>query len=321
MVAAAKKTPRASVVIRAYNEEAHIGRLLAGIVKQDWEETEIILVDSGSSDATLQIASRYPVRVVTISPQEFTFGRSLNTGIRGASGEYIVTVSAHCYPVYPDWLSRLLAPFEDPQVALSYGKQRGGETNQYSEHQWFRHYFPEASVPRQGHAYCHNANAAIRRELWEQHPFNENLTGLEDLAWGSWAFEQGYAISYAAEAEVIHLHDEGPGQVYNRYKREAVAMKQILPNSRFNLWHFFSLTGRNIIADWQQARRERVFWKQAVGVVWFRVMQYWGTLQGYAYSGKIDAQLHQQFYYPPEILSEKRPAQRRVEPIDYGSAE
>jgi hypothetical protein len=46
--------------------------------------------------------------------------------------------------------------------------------------------------------------------MWEQQPYNENLTGLEDLAWGSWAFEQGYAIAYIVEAEVVHLHDETP---------------------------------------------------------------------------------------------------------------
>lgn len=313
-------TPKASIVIRAYNEEAHIGRLLEGIISQKFTDSEIILVDSGSTDATVRIASRYPVRVVSIDPEDFTFGRSLNTGIAAASGEFIVIISAHCFPLRPDWLPHLLAPFADPEVALSYGRQRGGETNQYSEHQWFRFYFPAVSVPRQDNPYCHNANAAIRRSLWEGHNYNENLTGLEDLAWGSWAFEQGHAISYAAEAEVVHLHDETPRQVYNRYRREAVAMKQILPKSRFTLRHFISLAGRKALSDLRQALREGVFWKALHGVLWFRAAQYWGTFQGYRYSGKIDAQLHQQFYYPPGILSEKRPAGRRTKPVDYGSA-
>ncbi len=308
---------RCSIVIRAYNEEKHLGRLLTGIMRQNLAEKEIILVDSGSSDRTLEIAAQYPLKLVQINPQEFTFGRSLNRGIAAAQGEFIAIISAHCFPVYPDWLDQLIAPFTDPQVAVSYGKQRGGETNQYSEHQWFKQYFPDHSIARQAHPYCHNANAAIRRSLWLEHPYNENITGLEDLAWGSWAFEQGYAIAYAAEAEIIHLHDENPAQAYNRYRREAIAMKQLLPKSRFSLWNFLRLTSTTILSDLAQARREGVLRKRFASILWFRIMQYWGTFMGYRYSGKVDAQLHQQFYYPPGILSEKKPAQRGVQPIEY----
>ncbi len=306
-----------SIVVRAYNEEEHIGRLLTGIMQQTLKDFEIILVDSGSTDGTMKIASQYPVRVINISPKEFTFGRALNRGIEAAQGEFIVITSAHCYPMYPDWLEQLLSPFRDSDVAVSYGKQRGDDSNHYSEHQWFRQYFPEVSIPRQGHPYCHNANAAIRRALWEKHSYNENLTGLEDLAWGSWAMEQGYGIAYQAEAEIIHPHDERFGQVYNRYRREAIAMKQILPQSTFTLWNFFRLTMDTTIADIIQAYRERVLRKHFYNILAFRLVQYWATYQGYCYSGKIDAQLHQQFYYPPGILSEKKPAARQVEPIDY----
>lgn len=309
--------PDCSIVIRAYNEEKHIGRLLQGIARQTLRDVETILVDSGSTDRTAAIAEEFGARVVRISPEAFTFGRSLNLGIEAAHSERVVIVSAHCYPVYPDWLEQLLAPLEDDAVAVSYGKQRGGETNRYSEHQWFRHYFPDTSLARQGHAYCHNANAAIRRSIWQEHHYNENLTGLEDLAWGSWVFEQGYAIAYAAEAEIIHLHDEGPKTVYNRYRREAIAMRQILPNSRFGLRHFLQLTASKIFSDLLQARREKVLGKYLVEILWFRALQYWGTYQGYRYSGKVDAQLHQSFYYPPGILSVKSPAAREVPPIAY----
>ena len=309
--------PKCSIVIRAYNEEAHIGRLLQGIAQQTMTDVETILVDSGSTDRTVEIAEEFGVRLVQITPEEFTFGRSLNKGIEAALAELVVIISAHCYPVYPDWLTQLLAPMEDGQIAVSYGKQRGGETNRYSEHQWFKHYFPDVSVHRQGHAYCHNANAVIRRSNWQEQNYNENLTGLEDLAWGSWVFEQGHGISYKAEAEVIHLHDEGPSTVYNRYRREALAMRQILPNSKFGLWNFLRLSGSKIGSDMVQARREKVLIKKFSEIVWFRVMQYWGTLQGYKYSGKVDAQLHQSFYYPPGILSVKSPAARSVAPIEY----
>lgn len=309
--------PYCSIVIRAYNEEEHIGRLLEGILKQTLDDYEIILVDSGSTDATRAIASRYPVRIVHIDPDDFTFGRSLNLGIEHARGEIIVIISAHCFPIYPDWLEQLVTPFEDPNIAASYGKQRGGETNHYSEHQFFRRYFPENSQPKQGQPYTHNANAAIRRLLWEQHPYNENLTGLEDIAWSSWAREEGYKIAYVAEAEIIHLHDESPHQIYNRYRREALALKQILPESQFTLRDFFSMWFQKTAGDLMQAYRDRVLLQEWFDILRFRFLQYWGTWRGYRYSGKIDTQLHQQFYYPPHILSQKIPDSRSMDPIQY----
>ena len=175
--------PKASIVIRCFNEEQHIGRLLSGIAQQTLKDIEIILVDSGSTDDTVAIATRFPVRVLSIPPEEFSFGRSLNIGCQEAKGDFIVITSAHTYPVYDDWLEQLLKPFSDTRVGLVYGKQRGFENTKYSEHQIFAHWFPEQSNPNQNHPFCNNANSAIRRELWEQLPYNEELTGLEDLDW------------------------------------------------------------------------------------------------------------------------------------------
>ncbi len=311
------RQPNCSIVIRAYNEERHIGKLLTGIKKQSVQNCEVILVDSGSTDSTVEIASSFDTKIVSIDPEEFTFGRSLNRGIKAAAGEYIVIISAHCYPIYPDWLEQLLKPFEDPQIAVCYGKQRGAESNHYSEHQFFKNYFPDSSQPNQGQPFTHNANAAIRKSLWEQHSYDEHLTGLEDIAWSSWAKEQGYSIAYVADAEIIHIHEETIKQVHNRYRREAIAMKQILPASQFSIRNMVSMIIRKLVNDISQARRDNVLLKEILNILRFRVYQYLGTWQGYRYSGKIDHQLHKQFYYPPQMLSEKIPESRPVEPIIY----
>jgi rhamnosyltransferase len=63
-----------SIVIRAYNEERHIGRLLDGIKHQTLKDVEVILVDSGSTDSTVEIAESYDARIVKIPSEEFTFG-------------------------------------------------------------------------------------------------------------------------------------------------------------------------------------------------------------------------------------------------------
>ena len=158
--------PTVSIVIRAYNEAAHIGRLLEGIARQTLSDVEIVLVDSGSTDQTVAIAKQHGAHVVHIRPEDFTFGYSLNQGIAAASGEIIVIASAHVYPVYPDWIEKLVAAFEDHRVAVAYGKQRGMKTTKYSEHQVFARWFPDESNPRQSYAFNNNANAAIRKSLW-----------------------------------------------------------------------------------------------------------------------------------------------------------
>ena len=305
-----------SLIIRAFNEERSIGRLLEGVRRQSLRELETILVDSGSTDATPAIATQYGARVVHIPPAEFTFGRSLNLGLAAASADLAVIVSAHVYPVYPDWLECLLAPFADSHVALTYGKQRGDAHSKFSEQQVFARWFPEESVPRQAGPFCNNANAAIRRSAWKAHPYDETLTGLEDLAWARWAVEQGHAIAYVSEAEVIHVHHETPGGVLNRYRREGMAFKKIYPEAHFSLYDF----GRNVLSsigfDLLHAARENQLARSLADIFWFRTAQIWGTYQGYRHSSLLTPDLRQTFYYHVGWQKDE-PAKRDVEPIRY----
>ena len=305
-----------SIVIRAYNEEKHIRRLLEGIRQQTIKDVEIVLVDSGSRDGTVRIAESFDARIVRIPSAEFTFGRSLNLGMQAARGEFIVIASAHVYPVYPDWLESLLRPFEDDKIALTYGKQRGPETAKFSEQQIYHQWYPDVGKPRQETAFCNNANAAIRKSLWEMNPYDETLTGLEDLAWAKWAKEQGYAITYVAEAEIIHIHHETPQGVFNRYRREAMAFKKIYPEAHFNIYDFLRLTSMNILSDLWHAARGRVLWKNMKSICWFRFMQFHGTRLGYRESGLLTPQLRETFYYARE-MKPKGDSRRDVEPIQY----
>jgi len=305
-----------SIVIRAYNEEKYIGRLLEGIRQQTLKDVEIILVDSGSTDSTISIAESFAARIVRIPSDEFTFGRSLNSGVRAATREFVVIASAHVYPVYPDWLESLLRPLADDRVALTYGKQRGPEYAKFSEQQIFHQWYPDVSKPRQDTAFCNNANAAIRKGLWEQNPYDETFTGLEDLAWAKWVKEQGYDISYVAEAETIHVHNETARGVFNRYRREAMAFKRMYPESHFSVYDFLRLTAMNILSDLWHAAGERVLWKNIASIFWFRYMQFHGTRLGYRESGLLTPQLRETFYYARE-RKPKEEMKRDVEPIRY----
>jgi glycosyltransferase involved in cell wall biosynthesis len=313
------QTPVCSIIIRAYNEAEHIGKLLMGIQAQTVKDVQIILVDSGSSDDTVAIARQYPVEVVNIRPEDFSFGRSLNTGFEHAKGEFVVMASAHVYPVYPDWLEQMLAPFKDEKVALTYGKQRGAEKTQFSEHQIFHHWYPDNSTSRQTTPFCNNANSAVRRSLWQQHPYDETLPGLEDLAWGKWAQEKGYAIAYCAEAEIIHVHNESLNGIYNRYRREGMAFKQIYPHETFTRRDMWRLFFQNTFADYREAARQGRLGKDFWNITRFRWYQFSGTYQGYKQSGPLTWRLKQAFYYPHQVFAPSTGKNdRSVAPIQYG---
>jgi rhamnosyltransferase len=315
--------PGCSIVIRANNEEQHIGHLLQGIAGQTIPEVEIILVDSGSTDRSIEVAeefgkafSRY-LTVIHIHPEEFTFGYALNQGVAHAAHELVVIASAHVYPVYPDWLERLLAPFADPQIALTYGKQRGNHTSRFAEQQIFYHWYPERSQPRQPYPFCNNANAAIRRSIWELQRYDEILPGLEDLEWAQQIMSLGHAISYVAEAEVIHVHNETPRRVYNRYRREAMAFKRIFPQEHFHWWDLLRHFCANSMSDLAHAACQRQLAVHFWDILWFRWMQFSGTYQGYRQSGPLTWQLRQTFYYPRGMGGASQPATRNIEPIRY----
>ncbi|MCU0389774.1 MAG: glycosyltransferase [Thermoflexibacter sp.] len=294
--------PLYSIIIRAYNEEKFIRQLLEGVFKQSLiAETEVILVDSGSTDRTTAIAQEFSVKIVPISPAEFTFGRALNKGIEAAQGEILIFASAHVYPVDENWIANLVKPFENEKVAVSYGRQIGNEITKYSEHQIFKKWFPAESHLVQKHPFCNNANCAIRKSLWESQPYDENITGLEDLDWANKILHKGYWLSYVAEAGIVHVHEETPSKIKNRYKREAIAYKRIFPEAHFSFLDFILLFISNTLFDYVHALREGKFWANLLDIPVFRFMQFWGTFQGYRYRGTVTDILKRRFYYPNRI--------------------
>ncbi|MBU4226327.1 MAG: glycosyltransferase family 2 protein, partial [Chloroflexi bacterium] len=132
-----------------------------------------------------------------------------------------------------------------------------------------------------------------------------------------WVLSQSYTISYVPEAEIVHVHNETPRGVYNRYRREAMAFKQLYPEAHFNLYDFIHMTSANIASDLWHALKERLFWQSAASIFWFRTMQFHGTRMGYRQSAELNWQLRQTFYYPHGKETLEKPAPRAVEPIRY----
>lgn len=294
-------SPLASIIIRCYNEREHIGRLLYGVFQQETDDFEVIVIDSGSTDGTLNIVKGYPVdEILHIDPEQFSFGRALNYGCEVASGEFCVFTSAHAYPARTDWLDCLLEKFGDDEVALVYGKQRGNEMTKFPEKRIFQKWFPDTDIDHQDSPFCNNANAAIKRELWKEYRYDETLTGLEDMEWAKQMCKEGWKISYASEATVIHVHDETPNEVFNRYRREAVAHSEIMPDQEFTLVDFLKMFLFNLAADFVAAAAKGEFRESIIEIPRFRLMQFWGTYRGFNQSEPISKDVWHRFFYPTE---------------------
>ncbi len=296
-----------SIIIRTLNEAEFLGDLLAMIARQRLPEgtrAEVVLVDSGSTDGTLGIARRAGARITTIDKAEFSFGRSLNRGCAAAKGAILVFISGHCVPVDEDWLARLTAPVADGRVGYAYGRQVGDDDSNYSERRIFAKYFPDTSrIPQQGF-FVNNANAALARALWEAHPFDEDLTGLEDMALGKALQAEGHALGYVAEAPVFHHHRESWAQVRRRFEREAIALQRIMPEVTLSRADVLRYVVSSVWMDWQSAWRN-----QSLAAGWWRILryrlaQYSGSHAGNNDHRRLSRARKDSFFYPSVPESE-----------------
>jgi len=249
---------RISILVRTRNEARYLPETLQAVRDQHFPaDVECVLVDSGSTDGTLDIARRWGVEnILALPPAEFTFGRALNLAARQANGDILVSLSAHARPVDSSWLECLVRPFDDPRVAGVYGRQcpRPGAwppvaadcRRAYGDRACIHCSLAEVSTTTPAVLFS-NANAALRRDLWARLPFSESLPACEDQDWARRAIAQGYCIAYEPGAAVYHSHNEGPQDIYRRRAREEQGWRRILPNRR--------ITGRDFWDAWYGSSR------------------------------------------------------------------
>jgi threonine dehydrogenase-like Zn-dependent dehydrogenase/glycosyltransferase involved in cell wall biosynthesis len=280
--------PEVSVIIRTYNEERRLPLLFDGLAEQTHRAFETVVVDSGSFDRTIEIATDRADHLVQIKSADFTFGHSLNEGIRQASGRFVAIVSAHTVPLTPAWLEALIAPLRDEQVAMVYGLQRGSDPeSKFGELMDFvRTFGTESLVLRPPFFFANNANAAVQRRLWERQPFDETLPGLEDSAWAKHWMSQGYRVVYEPAAGICHVHEETWPQVRRRYYREGQAARWIGLRRRRDLPKD---TIREVCAlgeDLWAATHRGVLLERAPEILRFRYEKTVGTIAG-VWSGAL----------------------------------
>lgn len=311
-----------SIVFRALNEEKFFEQAILACKSQKLDELtmEMVLVDSGSTDRTLEIAQKHNLRVVHIPKSKFSFGRSLNWGCEASTGDYLVFISAHCIPTHDRWLQNLVDPLVQDKAVYSYGRQIGNDYNKFSEKQLFAKYFPkESAVPQEGF-FINNANSAIKTQIWKKYRFDVDVTGLEDMVLGKQVVNDGAKIAYVADAPVTHIHEETLSQVRRRYYREALTLREVMPEVHMSFWDFIRYTIAGISNDIGAARRQKILGKVLPEIVSFRVLQFWGSYKGQNENRKLSREQKESYYYP-KVQAPQRKSDLKVEELDMSDTE
>jgi rhamnosyltransferase len=207
-----------SIVIPVRDGGSALARCLAAIAGQQLdEEVEVVIVDSGSRDASLELARQHNARVHEIPPADFTHGASRNVGAGLARGELLVFISQDAYPVDEHWLERLTAPLrEQADVGGVYGRQLPQLGARPPEVYFLDFlYGPQARNQRASDVaelsmettLFSNVNAAMARTLWERFPFAPDIIMSEDQDWSRRVLLAGYSIIYEPSAAVRHSHE------------------------------------------------------------------------------------------------------------------
>ena len=291
---------RISIIIRTLNEGRYLDDLLNTIANQNTRGLgqEEIIVESGSTDKTLKIAKQHGCRILHISREEFSFGRSLNMGCEAANGDILVFISGHCVPASTDWLFNLYQPLLEDDASYTYGKQLGGEQSHYSEKRIFAKYFPDYTAKEQSDFFCNNANAAICFENWKQFRFDEDLTGLEDMELAQRLVQQGGKVVYVPDATVYHYHEESWSQVQRRFEREAIALQRIMPQVLIRPIDLVRYVFSSTVKDWFCALSDGVFMQNALDIVRYRWHQYLGVYKGNNDHRRLSHVEKEKYFYP-----------------------
>jgi rhamnosyltransferase len=217
-----------SVVIPVKDGGGDLVRCLEAVRSQRVDEdVEIVVVDSGSTDGSVEQALRLGARVHEIPPEDFNHGRTRNLGVELARGETVVFTSQDAYAEDDDWLAWLVAPLRSgSDVAGVYGRHVALETASPPErYYWEFLYGPEPRTQRvDGLAevnfettHFSNVNSAIPRELLVRFPFAEDLIMSEDHEWSRRVLLAGYSVVYEPRAIVRHSHTYSIGGAFRRF--------------------------------------------------------------------------------------------------------
>ena len=226
--------PKVSLFIPTFNAGPEFPEILQRMRDQELEAScEIVAVDSGSTDGTVEFLEQQPVRLVQIPNSEFNHGLTRNRGIQEARGEIVVLATQDARPADRHWMRRLVDCFQDPEVAGAYSRQLPRpDANPFIKHR-LSNWAASRREPRVqtidsgerfdalppleklGQVAFDNVSSSVRRSVALDNPFRRRQFA-EDLDWGYRILLSGYKIVFEPRSTVIHSHNNSMWYEFKR---------------------------------------------------------------------------------------------------------
>ena len=220
-----------SIIIRTKNEGKWIGENLKRLIDQTYKNFEIIIVDSGSTDRTLDIVNQFSnllnIRIFKIKPEDFSYPFALNYGVRQSLAEkYLVFLSGHSLPISKTWLEDGIKNFTNDKIMGAYGFVWALPDGSIWEKLIFNKYLckirnifkKQIIIDRAGMGVLGFTNAIIKKDLWKQRNFNEKYGfGGEDGEWANYWFNKGYKAARDIKFSAYHSHGLDYGQLKQQW--------------------------------------------------------------------------------------------------------
>jgi rhamnosyltransferase len=222
--------PPATFIVRARDKVGTIERTLRSIREQT-VAAELIVVDSGSVDGTIEVAERWADRVLHLKPSSFTYGHALNLGAGSATAPVHVALSAHSFLPRSDWLARALAHYERAEIAAVSGRR--AKPDEPDPHATFLQDL--ACAQRDPWWGLSNHASSWRADVWRRHRFDEELGYAEDKEWALRVLADGWLIAFdpALFVDMSHQWRTTLQDFTSRQRRSAQAIASFSPTARY----------------------------------------------------------------------------------------
>ena len=252
---------KTSILLLTKNGGSDLKLLMSALYGQKGVEPfEVIVIDSGSTDETLKLLRHFPVRLLQIPPETFDHSRTRNLAAGLAQGAILILISQDAIPTSEIWLNTMISNFDDPAVGAVYGRQlpRAGSTLEredvlgalYGEQRIVK---DPAHRNGLGYQFYHfsDANAAIRRSVWEAVRFPEDLRVFEDIGIAKRILDAGWRIVYEPKSCVWHSHSHTTVALFKRYFDIGYTLKLL------NIWDAPG-TRKSLLRDVRTSLRSKI---------------------------------------------------------------
>ena len=297
-----------SIVIPARNEGETIGQCMDAVCQQDTlYKVEMIVIDSGSTDNTPDVVKFYPlVKLIQIEPEAFGHGKTRNMGADMAAGHYIVFLNADAIPVNTHWLNALIDPLkENKDVAGVFSRHIPKKGCYLYMVRDLQNSMPKKRMVRTGTGIGRldfmlfsTVSAAIRRDVWQQYPFDRDIIIAEDQAWAKKVLNKGLKILYEPASMVYHSHNYTPRQLMENKRKIGQASGRFKNRMSALVLGFLLMTGGIVVKVTGDIffilfkQSERISFAQKVREIKMsliaRFASFWGRYNGWLKIEKTD---------------------------------